>query len=79
MKDTEFHIAKCKQCIQFKGKPQIAEMENIQAIYPLQSLHLDYLTIEMTQGGKDIHVLIITVHYCTIHRQIKNVKGLIVH
>ena len=35
-------------------------MENIQSIYPLQSVHLDYLTIEMTEGGKDVHMLINT-------------------
>ena len=32
-------------------------------IYPLQLMHLDYLTIEMTKGGKDVHVLIITDHF----------------
>ena len=40
-----------------------AEMENIQAIYPLQLVHLDYLAIETTDGGKDVHVLIITNHF----------------
>ena len=38
-------------------------MENIQATCPLQLVHLDYLTIEMTKGGKDVHVLIITDHF----------------
>ena len=38
-------------------------MENIQATYPLQLVHLDYLTIEMTEGGKDVHVLIITDYF----------------
>ena len=38
-------------------------MENIQATYPLQLVHLDYLTIETTEGGKDGHVLIITDHF----------------
>ena len=61
-KDVELHIAKCEQCIQFKSKPQRAEMENIQATYLLQLMHLDYLTIEMTEGGKDAHVFIITDH-----------------
>ena len=42
-------------------------MESIQAIHPLQQVHLDYLTIQVTEGGKDIHVLIITDHFvrCT--------------
>ena len=38
-------------------------MENIQATYPLQLVHLDSLTIEMAEGGKDIHILIITGHF----------------
>ena len=38
-------------------------MENIQATHPLQLVHLDYLTIEVTEGGKDVHVLIIKYHF----------------
>ena len=63
MKDAEFHIAKREWCIQFKIKVQRAEMENVQAIYLLQLVHLDYLTIDITEGGKDVHVLIITDHF----------------
>ena len=47
-KIAEPHIAKCKQFIKFKSKSQRAEMENIQATYSLQFVHLDYLTIETT-------------------------------
>ena len=38
-------------------------MENIQATCPLQLVQLDYLTIEMTEGGKDVHILIIMDHF----------------
>ena len=38
-------------------------MENIQATYPLQLVHLDYLVTEMTKGGKDAHILIIMDHF----------------
>ena len=38
-------------------------MENAQATYPLQLVHLDCLTIKMTEAGKDVHVLIITDHF----------------
>ena len=47
----------------FKSKPQRVVMENIQATHLLQFLHFDYLTIEMTEGGKDVHMLIITDHF----------------
>ena len=62
-KDVELQIANCKWCIQFKVNHKWAEMENIQATYPLQWEHLDYLTIEMTECGKDAHMLIITDHF----------------
>ena len=38
-------------------------MENIIATYPLHLVDLDYLTIEMTEVGKDVHILIITDHF----------------
>ena len=62
-KDAELHIAKCEQCIHFKSRLQKVEIENIWATYPLQLVHLDFLTIEMTEGGKNIHILIITDHF----------------
>ena len=40
-----------------------AVMENIQATHPLQYVHLDYPTIRATEGGKDVHMLIITDHF----------------
>ena len=38
-------------------------MQNIQANHPLQLVHLDCLTIEVTEGGRDIHMLTITDHF----------------
>ena len=38
-------------------------MENIQATYLLQMVHLEYHMIEATEGGKDDHMLIITDHF----------------
>ena len=38
-------------------------MESIQATHPLLLVHLDYLTVEVNEGGKDVHVLIITDHF----------------
>ena len=62
-KDAELYIVKCEQCIQFKSKPQQAEMDNILATYSLQLVHLDYLTIKMTEDRKDAHVLFLIVHF----------------
>ena len=38
-------------------------MENVDATYPMELVHMDYLTIEATKGGKDVHVLVITDHF----------------
>ena len=62
-KDVELHIAKCDQCICVKNRPPKAAMENIQATHPLQLVHLDYLTIKVTEDGKDVPMLIITDHF----------------
>ena len=38
-------------------------MENVDTTYPMELMHMDYLTIEATEGGKDIHILVITDHF----------------
>ena len=38
-------------------------MENIDATYPMELVHMDYLTIEANEGGKDVHILVITDHF----------------
>ena len=47
----------------FKTKPHKVVMKNIQVTHPIQFVHLNYLTIEVTKGGKDVHMLIITYHF----------------
>ena len=38
-------------------------METIDAMYPMEVVHMDYLTIEANEGGKDVHILVITDHF----------------
>ena len=38
-------------------------MENVNATYPMELVHMDYLTIEATEGGKDVHISVITNHF----------------
>ena len=38
-------------------------MENVDATYPVELVHMYYLTIEATAGGNDIHILVITDHF----------------
>ena len=63
MEDVTRHIRQCKRCLQFKASPDRAPMENVNATYPMELVHMDYLTIEATEGGKDIHILVITNHF----------------
>ena len=37
-------------------------MENVNATYPIDLVHMDYLMIEANKGGKDVHILVITNH-----------------
>ena len=38
-------------------------MENTDATYPMELVHVDCLTIEANEGGKDVHILVITYHF----------------
>ena len=38
-------------------------MESVDATYSMELMHMDNLTIEATEGGKDIHILVITDHF----------------
>ena len=38
-------------------------MENVDATYPMELVHMDYLMIKANEGGKDVHILVITDHF----------------
>ena len=38
-------------------------MENVDATYPMELVHMDYLTIKVNEGGKDVHILVISNHF----------------
>ena len=38
-------------------------MENIDATYSMELVHMDYLIIEANEGGKDVYILVITDHF----------------
>ena len=59
--DVRIHIRSCKRCIRFK-QPQEREVLNpIKTTYPLELVHLEYLTIG--HGNKTINILVITDHF----------------
>ena len=61
--DMEQHIKRCERCIRFKAKLEVAPLENIEASYPMELVHIDYLTIESNKTEKDINILVVTDHF----------------
>ena len=62
-KDATRDIWHWKRCLQFKASHDKAPLENVTATYPMELVHMDYLTIEAMEGDKDIHILVITDHF----------------
>ena len=84
--DTREHIRNCSRCLTFKSFEETSELEKIECSYPLEMLHLDFLTIG--QLGKDnkgekkkpINVLVVTDHFYKIlpslhYKQSKSKNG----
>ena len=63
MEDVTRHIRQCERCLRFKASPERAPMENVEATYPMELVHMDYLMIGANEGGKDVHILVITDHF----------------
>ena len=61
--DATRHIQQCERCLLFKASLDRAPRENVNATNPMELVHMDYLTIEATKGGKDVHILDITDHF----------------
>ena len=56
------YIQNCERCLRYKQKPECAELKSLEASYPLELVHMDYLKI----GGKDdphSNVLVVTDHF----------------
>ena len=45
-------------------------MENVDATYPMELVHMDYMMIEAIEGGKDVHILVIRDHSHGMHKQL---------
>ena len=59
MEDITRHIKQFKRCLRFKAVPDKAPMENVDATYPMELVHIDYLMIEANEGCKDVYILVI--------------------
>ena len=63
IEDMTRHIRQCERCLRFKASPKRPPMENVEATYPMELVHMDYFMIEANEGGKDVHILVITDHF----------------
>ena len=61
--DVEQHIKTCDRCLQFKAKPQHAELYPILTIHPMELVHINFLTVESGKGDKEINILVVTDHF----------------
>ena len=56
------YIQNCERCIRFKQQPYQDEMVPIDASYPLQTIHMDFLQIG-SKKERNTNVLVITDHF----------------
>ena len=61
--DTTKHIRQCERCLQYKASVDRTPMKYVNATYPMELVHMEYLMIEANEGGKDVHILVITNHF----------------
>ena len=61
--DVRVHIRSCERCTKFKQPQEWEEMKSIICTYPLELVHLDFLTIGKEGSDKNINILVITDHF----------------
>ena len=61
--DFRQHIRACERCTCFKLSQERAEMKTITGSYPLELIHLNFLTIgTKNDSNKNVSVLVVTDH-----------------
>ena len=62
--DVHKHIHTCERCLRFKQPQEKAEMQSILVSYPMELIHLDFLTLGGKAGDtKSINILVVTDHF----------------
>ena len=56
------YIQNCERCIRFKQKPESSTLKALEASYPLELVHMDFLRIG-GKNDKNANVLVITDHF----------------
>ena len=64
VEDVQTHIHTCDRCLRFKQPQEKAEMKPILVSYPMELIHLDFLTLGGKAGdAKSTNILVITDHF----------------
>ena len=62
--DVHTHIRNCDRCLRFKQTPEKDEMQSIETTYPMELVHMDFLTIgSKLKGDNEVDILVITDHF----------------
>ena len=67
--ETREHVRNCSRCLSFKTPEETTSLERIECSYPLEMIHLDFLSIGQPgkdHSGKDkkpINILVVTDHF----------------
>ena len=62
--DVHTHIYTCERSLRFKQPQERVEMQPILAFYPMELIHLDFLTLGGKAGdARSTNILVITDHF----------------
>ena len=57
------HIRSCERCTRFEQPLEWAEMKLIFCTYPMELVHIDFLTIGCPESDKQVNLMIVTDHF----------------
>ena len=67
LQHMEDRIKNCERCLRAKKRTETPELVNISAAYPMELLHMDYLTVHQTEypgaARKHTQILVLTDHF----------------
>ena len=61
--DVHKTIQTHERCLHFKTKPEKEELNPINVTYPMELVHLDYLSTGETDSNKSVNILVVTDHF----------------
>ena len=63
IEDVRNHIRTCERCTKFKQPPEKEKIKPIQCTYPLELVHINFLTIGKEGNDKATNIMVVTDHF----------------